>query len=308
MILENRPIAELERFVRDMLHDRPTEIDLAFSLLELSPALGVVFGRSSLGLDRHLDAVTVLAKVEEALDDLGMPPEDRFQDIWDQLQSEDDPWDEDEGHETDQLRARLLATAGELHGLRDRLKDAERQLAQVQAPVVIREPVPVDTPVPAVTVTPENEAELKRLRNRLSELKQLLKERNRERTELRQQLLHQPQPARQSNPDSSSDEQAEPGDVVAERYGILVPEFGREALREITALATARAAQCMRIIGQLCASDEPVWKGVKYLQEGDCYSVRLGLHHRLLFRMDRGQRRLQVEHVIPRTNLDLSVL
>ncbi len=291
LVLRDCPLIELEAFARELLQNRDAEIDFAHFLLDLRPGLGVVFARASLGLDRDLDSVTLLQSVEEALADLELPPDDRFQELWDVLSESDGRT----GDESD-LRQRLQATSDEVQLLKSKLQEAEEQVSLAQSPS------PVIAPEAAKEPLPEQEAELKRLRGRLAEVKQLLKERNQERTELRQQLLRrptvdEPQPGMQ-------EEEEEPGEPTSERYPVLVPDLGREAIRELEALPTARAAQSMRLIGQLCAGDEAAWAGVKSLKMGDCYSARIGLHHRLLFRVNREGRRLVVDHMIPRSSLE----
>lgn len=293
LVLEDGRLTELESFATELLQNREAEIDFAHFLLDIRPALGLAFARASLGLDRSLDSVTLLQSIEEALANLDLPPDDRFQELWDVLFDRDG-----RGEEESELRVRLAATGEEVQQLKSKLREAEEQVRQaLDAP-----PLPV-IEQPSKSSAPDQEAELKRLRGRLAEVKQLLKDRNQERTELRQQLLLRPtgeEPA--SAPLQVAED--EPGEPTTERYPVLVPELGREAQKEVEALPTARAAQSMRLVGQLCAGDEAAWSGVKSLKMGDCFSARVGLHHRLLFRVDREGRRLLVDHVIARAHLE----
>lgn len=282
----------LEACCRDLLEDRGMEVEFSAMLIDLRPALGVLFARAALGSDRLLDSETLLGDIRSARLRLELPPEDRFEELWDSMFEAEDEDEGDEGEnesaeEARRLRSQLADSAQQARELQTRLREAEQLLEEARA---VR---------PKAEEREAHPAEIRRLRDRVTRLKQMVAERNEERADLRRQLRA---PAREEPAFAAAEPEDEDGyDVPSARRPPLIPRFAREAEDDLRELPAAPARVAMKQLGGLCAGDDLAWSKVKRLQavEG-VHSVRLGLHHRMLFTFDLEARTLEVVRAIAR--------
>lgn len=161
-------------------------LDLAFSLLKASPALGVVVARGSLSARRSFDSGYLVEVIEEARDRLGLPPGDAAANLFELL------LDRDAASRVDDIARRGAtaerdALAAQAEGLQDKLRDSKARFTELERRLHAQEasldrlshktPPEPRTPVVAPEARPTpaaEEAERRRLRAKVDELKHLL--------------------------------------------------------------------------------------------------------------------------------------
>ncbi|HEX5660159.1 MAG TPA: SEC-C metal-binding domain-containing protein [Polyangiales bacterium] len=302
--------AELERVALDALRADPregAEIELAFTLLDARPALGILVARGTLWAERAMDAETLVDSIEDARDTLLLPPGDRARATFDALGGEPKAHAE---RETERAAHGALATTAA--DLQQRLSSATGRIAQLQRQVAeseraLQSASAKDTSLhmPAPSAAPE---QLARLHGKVDELKGLLRERNAERAELRRQLEEAAQEAPRSDPKrrAPSDEE----DPLEAAYDaplgrtVLVPRFPTAFEAELGRLPRHVAADAMRTAGALASGDPASWRGVKQAKNmrRPVLMARVGIHHRLVFLVEQGA--LEVTHLIARAELE----
>ena len=300
-------------------------IDLSITLLETSPAVGILVARGSLNAQRALDSGMLLDIIEEARDRLGLPPGDPVRDGYEQmLERETDRRAEEmarsgETAERERLAAEAEALREKLRESKMRIAELERGLRTQEASLTQLKPpsqriqptVPITTSPPA----PADEQERRRLRAKVAELKQLLSERNEERTSLRQQLAkvndamatETEAAERGPTPEPGLQEQPEAGTQVDAPRQLLVPRFAAPAQDALRELPIAVSRKALLIIAALAGGDEAAWQKVKQMviATTPLFSCRVGLHHRMLFRFDSSE--LDVLTIIHRKDLETSL-
>ena len=148
------------------------------------------------------------------------------------------------------------------------------------------------------------------LRGKVEELKGLLSERNRERSDLRRQLAVATEQAAQAAQEATekarrTDEDLEQPWVEAEGAGpVLIPSLSNAAQAALASAPRHIAAEAVRTLGSLAARDAPAWRRVKQAKDmgRPVLMARIGIHHRLLFRIDAGV--VEAFDLIPRAELE----
>ncbi|MEO6777604.1 MAG: SEC-C metal-binding domain-containing protein [Kofleriaceae bacterium] len=278
------------------------DVDLAYALLRAEPALGIVFARACIGTLRVDDADTLLDAVEDARDRLNLPPVDPAWDVLDALTAKvkRKPKADDAGALKEQL-ASSTARADQL----------ERSLAQLRGELAAERTKPAAElvrPGGATAAKPgTTPGELDgRLDDRIEELEGLIREGQAERRDLRKQLegaaqkkeVHEPRGRRLADdPDEGVD------DLPVAARGVTLPRFDRKFTDALAEVPPQVGSEAMRTIGILAAGDGFAWKAVKQAKDmvRPLYMMRVGIHHRLLFRCDDGV--LDVMDLITRETL-----
>jgi SEC-C motif len=281
---------------------------VAFSLLHSpSRALGILIARSTIPLLEKKDAGAVLREILQTRDRLSLSPDEPYADLLDKRYA-----DEMTDHDRD---------AEKLHAALDRLeqKSAEvrrlnESLAQAHRDLERRENAPAPAPASAAPSTPVDEEALRELRGRVAALKSDLKQRHSERSELRRELekahadletLRASRPA----PATSTAESAAAEDALlapAEIDGhqpLRVIEFPRKFSETLAEVPRHVARHALALVGRIAGGEPAAFAGVVRLKAlPDTLRVRVGIDHRLLFRLLPD--RVQVVDLIPRQDLE----
>ncbi|HET9991383.1 MAG TPA: SEC-C metal-binding domain-containing protein [Kofleriaceae bacterium] len=273
--------------------DKLDDVDLAYALLRVEPALGILFARACIGSLRVDDADALLDSVEDARDRLNLPPVDPAWDVLDALTAKVKRTPkagrtEDAGALKEQL-ASSTARADQL----------ERSLAQLRGELAAERTKPAAELVRSGAKSGE-------LDGRIEELESLIREGQAERRDLRKQLeaaatatpVHEPRGRRLAD---DADEGVD--DLPVAARGVTLPRFDRKFTDALADVPPQVASEAMRSIGVLSAGDGFMWKSVKQAKDmvRPLYMARVGIHHRLLFRCDDGV--LDVMDLITRETL-----
>jgi len=254
------------------------DVDLAYALLRSEPALGIVFARACIGTLRVDDADALLDAVEDARDRLNLPPVDPAWDVLDALTAKvkrTKKTGEDPGALKEQL-ASSTARADQL----------ERSLAQLRTELASERTKPAAELMRDTMVQSE-------LDGRIEELEALIREGQAERRDLRKQLedAATKRPAEEPR-GRRAIEDADEGvdDLPIAARGVTLPRFDRKFTDALADVPGPVASEAMRTLGALTAGDGFAWKGVKQAKDmvRPLLMVRVGIHHRMLFRCDDG--------------------
>lgn len=290
-----------------------TLVELAYSLLRHSPALGIVFARGVVTPERSLDSEMLVEAVEEARDRLGLPPGDVAELILELMESEHIDRQVEESsrtkdtklrEEAEALRKESRLAAGKIAALESELR------AKSAALDLARHAGAGSSAAPRA-----DEAEIARLREKVDELKGLIREGNENRTQLRKQVASLGErllAARKTTVETAAGDPREAHDLESPappmRLRVLVPAFAREARDALERVPQDTAAKALEVVGWLAGADEAAWKGVKLLEAvPHVRSARVGLHYRLLFEPCPEERELRILDLVPRQALETAI-
>jgi hypothetical protein len=298
--------------------DAVPAVELAHTALRAMPALGILIARGALHTGELLDGVVLLDAIEEARDDLQLPPGDPAQDRFDELGGV--RTDGADAAAADAERARLTRTAADLRTSLDdtseRLAALQRQVADRERELARTERAPAESSQRTIRTAADEDGR-RALRDKIDELQALIRERNEERADLRRQLAEatdseaatRDAPAaaarRRAADDADEDVEALPADPGGR--AVLLPQFGAGARAALDAVPRNVAAITMRTIGALAAGDPAAWRAVKQARDmsRQVLMARIGIHHRLLFRTDNGA--LDVLDLVTRESLQTTL-
>ena len=311
-------LAELEQVARKTLEDPSSEecVALPYALLDHAPALGVLISLGSLSHVSAEEGRTLLDEVEEARVRAGLPGETAGWDILEGFQKLDDEVAEDE-RQRKQLDAARVEAERQLFDAERRARVAEEKIASLESKLVTADAHiselrgRSDTDLARML---EEELDAKRrLETKNAELRTLVADGVRERGDLCKRIAEleaarAAAPAPPSSRDSVeissapiSEEEPVSGSVMAPR-GLHVPAFDVGALASMKRLPKHVAEDALAVAAALGSGKG--WHNVKQMQDiaPPLFSVRLGIHHRMLFRVEADQ--LSVCDVLPRESLD----
>ncbi|HEY0250405.1 MAG TPA: SEC-C metal-binding domain-containing protein, partial [Kofleriaceae bacterium] len=246
------------------------DVELAYAMLRAEPMLGILFARACIGTLHVDDPDMLLEVVEEARDELGLPPTDP---AWAVLDALTEDVDRPKKKTVDKDAAVKLAEATA------RADQLERTLAALRTELAAERTKPA-----AELVRTEKTDD-----SRIAELEGVIREGQAERRELRRQLeilaVQKAEPARVVE---DSDEGVD--DLPLMTRGITIPRFDRKFTDALGEVPGPVSAEAMRSIGVLCSGDGFAWKTVKQAKDmvRPLYMARVGIHHRMLFRCDDG--------------------
>lgn len=326
--LDSEILSRIEKAITENLLDPKSSkiFDLAYAALDQYPALGILFTRAAISPDRALDTETLLEEVECARDRLQLPPGDIAQELYERLIDRDlSSWDDEDvssDAEVERLssiaaeqRTRLKQSIAKVAELEKRLHSQERLLKQNKAE---REK---SQETKLLHSAPLESDEAKRLRNKISELKGLIAEGHKERSSLRIQLSEaasrrgeavlakeqNKKEGRATEPNNSTDKEELDATTPA-RLTTLVPLFKNTAGDAIRNATKPLARQALQAAAGLAAGDQALWSGCKRLRSvPDVWSARIGIHYRLLFRLDSARATLEVSAFIHRRDLESTI-
>lgn len=277
-IVDGKPWPALVAAAERAVADKVGSLDLAYALLRGSPALGIVAARGCLGALPQGDTELLLELVEDARDRLNLPPTDPAWDALDRLSAKPAPAPDD----TTQLRAALGESS-------TRIDQLERSLAAMRTELESER----TRPAAELMRAPEAQGALD---TKVRELEALIREGNAERRELRRQLdADKAEPRRRTEDRPRRTTQDEPDEGFADELpaaarGVTLPRFDRRVADALADVPAAVASEAMRTIGTLAAGDGFAWRNVKQAKDmsRQVLMARVGIHHRLLFRVEDG--------------------
>lgn len=296
-------------------------IDCAFAMLDHSPALGILVARGCIDRERLLDSETLLMGIDRARDRLGLSVHEPWWDLFEQFLDDELGFDGPVAHETErppdeigEMRAKLQEAQsrvrrldGELAGRVRQLEAATREREQL-ASAVRASPAGVDQ-----GRVSELEAERRRLRAKIDELKGEISAGAEQRASLRRELAQTADALQQNQrerPTSGKDEdeadEAEGASFESAPRKILVPQFSSAAGRALTESPERVAADALHAAALLAGGDAHAWSGVKHMRRAhDILSARIGLSYRLLFHARED--RLEILDLVRRRDLEAAI-
>ena len=135
------------------------------------------------------------------------------------------------------------------------------------------------------------------LEARVRELEGLIREGNAERAELRKQLQkaedeaeRRPESLRRAPAPVEDDDADAADELPLGTRGITLPRFDRRFSDALEEVPTPVATEAMRTVGILASGDGFAWRQVKQAKDmaRQVLMARVGIHHRMLFRVDGG--------------------
>jgi mRNA-degrading endonuclease RelE of RelBE toxin-antitoxin system len=287
------PVARMEEVAKWALSSQGESAarELAWVVSRRSPALGVLLARGALPQSTRVQAEELLFAAEEARDKLLLPDTEPGWSLYDALFAAAKGGDAEKAKEALDARARELER---------RLAESQKRLTDVEGQLHAQRPAEKDG----------EELDRARLAQKVSELKELLKESNLERQELRR-ALEEKQAAAETVPALPAVtlpalDEVEEGDGLEAPRNVLQPAFAKAASDALERLPKNVARDAMVEIGEVAAGVSTAWREVKrMLHVPGYYSVRVGIHYRVIFHLD--DRTLLVDDIIHRQDLDATV-
>lgn len=284
----------LEHLARRALEDsEEVEVgwlcEMAYAVM-ISPmtALGVMLGERLIPIISKREGVGLLDQILKARDRAGLPPQEPFADLLEKRFSEEVS---DEGKDAQELRVarqKLEAKAAENRQQTEQLRQREREVRLLEKRLAEK------------TKPAEAEADASELRE-LKEMLRLEKSANRqsgeERAQLRRELgqayadLKAERKEKAKTPAApqanlpSEDDLLLPGEVESTQPPRLI-EFPRRFQDTLLHLPRQVGRAALMLCGRLAAGDPSAYSGVVRLKAApDVLRVRVGLDHRMLFRL-----------------------
>jgi hypothetical protein len=301
-----------EQARRGLGGDIDATADVAYSLLDHAPALGILVARGALDPDRTADSDTLLEEIEYARDRLGLVPNDAFgplYDEWVEGRKEEVAEAHAASEEMQALRTELSRTATEREerqaqvvALEHELRDIRERLDRL-AHREVASSAPEAHAAAAARTTDERVAQLNR---KVDELKALLAERNAERVSSRDRIADleaqlQAVSARETDSTEMPIAEEETGNEDA-TAPVRIPVFQRKALDALGEMPPKVSRSAVSLAGRLGAGDKAAWRDVKRMQGMESvWTARIGIHHRLIFRVTGEE--LEVMDVVTREAL-----
>ncbi len=260
------------------------------------PATSIFIARALIPAVPDDQAQQLLDYIAINRDKLGLSPDDPAGDMLEKRLLEKTRAGEG-GHSEESLaladaRERLNTKAREVEILRESLETLRRDVKQRESSAK-----KVPTPSAARASAPTaDEGVLQDLRFKVQKLKSELKERHEERVALRQELreahakIEVGDPKRSTNSGARDEADPEAKHLLpvepAETQPIRLPEFPRKFQETLEAMPRHIARNALTAIGRLAAGELAAFTGVVRLKAcPDIYRLRIGIDHRLLFRL-----------------------
>jgi hypothetical protein len=324
----------IEERARTGLSGDPEAIyEIAYALLDFSPALGILVARGAFNAERGFDNETLYESILEARDDLGFEPNDAYGDILDALaerntqmlshatsrdatQSESDEDLARTRSDMQQARAHGFALEQQLRAREQAFKVLEARNAALQQQLEQADSAQTLAAVSSLKSEIEQlQADWRVQRNRIHELKATIREGAEQRRALRKQVAQAVSPSvsqAATRASSRQDESHEPdADMLEEvapesRYPLRSQVFSPRAHEQLAELPRDVAARALALCAALAAGQPHAFVAIKRLKRvSEVYAARIDLGHRLLFRLSPSE--LQIAEVIDRRDLEQAI-
>jgi hypothetical protein len=283
----------------------------ALSLLMVAmPALCLVVARAQIACDAFESDDGLFAIMNQARVKLGLAPDDPAEKTF-ALYRGADAEAEARKRETsarqaaeavaDELRGKLGDATRQNRDLARRIEDLERQLKDRSLPVAPSEPIADPTDVRA-------------LREKIDYLQETLREKNLELAELRRAPSLDPaapgdhEPRINGEPDAGEDDEPmdEVGDEWAADRRAKLPRWRPSAAADLGTLPAHVGREALRTVTELAVGDPATWRTVKKPKVAELVRmIRIGIHHRLLFRNDEAS--LEILDIVSRESLNVAL-
>ena len=273
----------------------PLETALAL-LFSPFPALGILVGRGVIPFAEKKLAVNLLDEMLVAREKLGLSPDEPASDLLDKrFASEAIAGGAAETEKLREARRNLKAKAEEVRRMQSNLDQLRAEVGRLEKKAAARA---AETKPAATPAAPVDAEILRELRGKVATLKSALKERHEERATLRRDLNQtlteletlretKSQPAVSARPpDDPEDHLILPGEVEGNQP-VRVIELPKKFHHTLAQLPRQVARGAMVLLGRLAAGEPDAFTGVVRLkQRPDTLRARIGIDHRLLFRLE----------------------
>lgn len=287
---------------------------LAISLLfSARPALGILVARAVIPVAEKTFALELLEEILIAREKLNLPPGEPAADILDKRFANDAiAGGAQETAKLREARQKLKAKADQVRRIQSDLDHLRAEVERREAKQTQKSP---EKPSPHhPPAAPPDTETLRDLREKVATLKSALKDHHQERDTLRRDLsktltdleaLREVKSSAPPNPQPPTDPEDRhllPGDVDGNQPPRLI-EFPKKFHHTLTRHPRHIARGALVLLGRLAAGEPDAFIGVVRLkQRPDTLRARIGIDHRLLFRLD--SETLHVVDLIPRQDLE----
>ncbi len=297
-LVNDDPAAFLKTFEQmalELMETKDSEklVGLAYGVMPSAMSgVGILIARAMIPFVKKKDAVLLLDQILETRERLNLSPCEPASDLLDKRFAEEAV---SRGKDTEELRVareKLKAKAEEVRRMQSSLEQLRKEIDRREkkaADAAAAKPNP--TPAPPV------DAEILRdLREKVRSLKSALKEQHAERATLRRDLnttltdletLREKQAHTATAPhEDAEDHLTLPGDVDGNQP-VRVIELPRKFHHTLSHVPRHVARGTMVLLGRLAAGEPDAFVGVVRLkQRPDTLRARIGIDHRLLFRLE----------------------
>ena len=260
------------------------------------PALGVILLRGAIASGgQATKPEAVFRSIDEARLRLGLPPGDPGEAMYDAATRNAAERAEGARVVAD-ARAELADTAALVTELAarsntqdQRIRELERELADLLAKAAAEARTARAGAAEARVVAPTAEpAAVRALRARVAELQELLRDRNEQLAAARRTQARPAAPEASLRP-SAAEDQADDGweDNPVGEQPVIVPTWAEAGRAALARVPTHVAREALRTATELATGDRRAWRGVKRGKglATPLLLARIGIHHRLLFRL-----------------------
>ncbi len=315
-----------KRIERDLMSDDSnTTIEIAYALMDLYPGLGIVFARGVLNPERILDAEVLLESIEQSRDKLLLPPGDPAAEYYDFILDRSLNRHIAESHSRMQSE-KIDALTRQTETLQNEIKSATAR-SEILAEELLRrtkelekasEQSPAPSPSPSAvardTADNANTAQVGRLRQKVNKLKSHIEEIRHEKIRLRKELAQMG--AQFENLKSKQDDPTDETSNDNEQYEYeaalpvfkepLVPAFEKTATDAMAQLPQNVVSRSITTVSAIATGDQTNAVKVSRIKKFEgLWSARVGIHHRILFRISStSPREIRVSHIIHRRELE----
>ncbi|HEX4417514.1 MAG TPA: SEC-C metal-binding domain-containing protein [Kofleriaceae bacterium] len=281
-------------------------------LLVAMPALCLILARAQIACDAFEADDGLFATMNQARVKLGLAPDDPAEQTFALYRGTDAEAEARKCEASarqaaeavaDELRGKLGDATRQNRDLARRIEDLERQLKDRSLPVAPSEPIADLTDVRA-------------LREKIDYLQATLREKNLELAELRRVPSLDPaapgdrelEPRITDEPDAGeADELMDQAsdELVADRRA-KIPRWRPSAAADLGTLPAHVGREALRTVTELAVGDPATWRMVKKPKTIELVRmIRIGIHHRLLFRNDEAS--LEIMDIVSRESLNVAL-
>lgn len=316
-----------KRIERDLMSEvSNTSIEIAYALMDLYPGLGIVFARGVLDPERILDAEVLLETIEKSRDKLLMPPGDPAGDYFDFLLDRSvsrqiaGSLNKMQTEKIDALTQQAQSLQKEIKAAADRSDQLAQELARrtEELKVAGEQTSHCEPSLPPTVATNEvadttNAMQVGRLRQKVNKLKSHIEDIRHEKIRLRKELVRigeqfETLKSKQEAPSCETtniDEQYEYEAALPLSKEPLIPVFEKTATDAMTQLPQHVVSRSIATVSAIATGDQTNAVKVSRIKKVDgLWSARVGIHHRILFRISNGAPgELRVSNIIHRREL-----